>query len=125
MKIISVGLFSKEKPNFPDKMQNILHYFESDNYVYFEFVYNNILHFFIKDRNNGSHKIFNNIGLKNDLLGVKFFPITKAMVGNSLVCHVYAHDLLENRGKLKVKIPDDLTPNSNPVLVFFHPKSKK
>ena len=106
---------------YPLKMYDIRNFFETKDYIHFTFYYEDRRHLFFQNKKTERCKILRN-NVPNDVFGRKYFPSIKGKYGNSMIVPVEAMDLIENKDKISVKVPPGLTPNSNPALVFFHPK---
>ncbi|MFC0878279.1 6-bladed beta-propeller [Saccharicrinis sp. FJH2] len=105
----------------PEEMRDIRRYYETDSYIYFSFVYQQRFHYLFFNKSNSKAKILRN-DMTNDVFGSRYFPLTKGTYKNSIITPVDASDLIENRDKITTRVPGNLNYNSNPVLVFFHPK---
>ena len=99
------------------KMHHVNEFINSEDYISFEFVFKRQGYFYFYHKEKNSVKIFNN-SLENDF----FLNPTIGHYQNSNITYMDVADLLENRELLSFSIPDNLTYDSNPPLVFYKPK---
>ncbi len=102
-----------------DKMYNISNYWENEEFITMIFIYKERNHFYMYDKVSQSAKIFGN-DVPNDVFGSKYFPRIKGYYKNSMIISAEPIDLLSNINN--IDIPQGLDSNSNPVLIFYHPK---
>jgi hypothetical protein len=114
-------LYPLNRGGFKEEMHYIREFYETNDYIFFTFIYQRRHHVLLHNKNMLKTNILRN-DINNDLFGSRFFPYTKGAFGNNLIVPVEASDLVENKNKIITEIPDGLNNNSNPVLIFFHPK---
>ncbi len=111
-----------DRERSPEYMQETDDYWENDSYISFTFVYKDRMHYFFKDVNSEKIIIFRN-DLTNDVFGCKYFPSNvHGYYKNDIIISISPTDLLNNIRDIKVKVPTGITPDSNPILVLYHPK---
>ncbi|GAO30508.1 6-bladed beta-propeller [Geofilum rubicundum] len=103
------------------KMHFVNLFISNEEFISFEFVFKRYLYFCFYNRRTSIIKIFNN-SLENDLLHGAFFWSSIGHHQNSNITWVDAAGLVENKEEIAFSIPDDLTYDSNPALVFYRPK---
>jgi len=105
----------------PQKMYAITRFISNEEFVSFEFVFKRYGYFCFYNKEKNSVKIFKG-SLENDLFQGSNLNSTIGHYQNSNITYVDAADLLENREVISFSIPDDLTFDSNPALIFYRPK---
>ncbi len=102
-------------------MHNISRFNEGEDFISFFFVYQRRWNYYFYNKMNSKSIVFQH-NINNDLFKSSFFPFPLGYYKNSVVCSVDAIDLIKNDGKQKVKVPKEIKEDSNPVLMFYHPK---
>jgi hypothetical protein len=103
-------------------MNDTQDYWETDDYISFNFTMNRRSHFYLFNKASSKALIYRD-DLPNDLFGSKWFPLNvRGQYKNSIIIDEEASVLLENKENMSVELPDGLDLNSNNVLIFYHPK---
>ena len=115
------GIMEKRPFSTLNYMKEANSYYECDAFITFEYDYHQRNFHYMFDKKTGVSFSFNN-NLPNDVFGCKWFPFSLGFYKNSIITWVEAIDLIANKDTLIVDIPEGLTEESNPVLVFYQPK---
>ncbi len=106
-------------PGKPDKMFSINQFIETTNFTTFSFLYKKRRHYLYKNK---AQTIIIPNNVENDLYGSRFIGNPIGRIENSIVVSADPVDMIFNKKKIVIQIPKELSENSNPVLIFFHPK---
>ena len=110
-----------DKRNTVTNMYNINSFQEFHQHLMFFFIYNRRPHFYYKNKIDSKVIIFPN-NISNDLFDANFIKVPVGFHGNSTIAVVQPNELILNN---KYSVPDNhCVVESNPVLVFYHPKFK-
>lgn len=118
---LKLTVYNSFKYPKPQKMYHVKGFICNQEYISFEFIFKRDRYFYYFNKETKIAKIINN-SVKNDLLqGVRLHNAI-GHYQNSIITWVDAADLVENKGKLSFSIPNNLTFDSNPALIFYKPK---
>lgn len=119
--LVEIGFMEKKPFSTIKYMKEVSSYCELETFITFEYIYNQRNHHYMFNKATGRYFSFNN-DLPNDVFGQQWFTSTVGFYKNSSIASVDAIDLISNKNNLIVEIPEGLSENSNPVLVFYHPR---
>ncbi|WP_062124501.1 6-bladed beta-propeller [Geofilum rubicundum] len=105
----------------PQKMYNVSSFIYNEEYISFEFEFKRSGHFCFYNPEKNIMKIFNN-SLENDLFQGTYLRSSIGHHQNSNITWLEVTGLVDNKEEISFSIPDDLSYDSNPALVFYRPK---
>ncbi|HLW06598.1 MAG TPA: 6-bladed beta-propeller [Marinilabiliaceae bacterium] len=105
----------------PEKMYSITSFIKNKEFISFEFIFKRYRYYYFYNKKKSSVKIFK-MNLENDIIHGFYLNSTIGHHQNSNITWVDAAVLVENKEEIAFSIPDDLTYDSNPALVFYRPK---
>lgn len=109
--------------NYPlvQKMYHVSSFICNEEYISFEFVFKRYRYFYFYNKEKSIVKIYK-MNLEQDLLPGFYLRSSIGHHQNSNITWLDVTGLVENKEEISFSIPDDLSYDSNPALVFYRPK---